>query len=810
MVKRFRSYWGWTALLLSLIFVIINSLIKGIDLVIRGVTDTMLLPIAIVGILVGWLLASSNLNGWWAALGGGTLGFALVMGQMGRLGAPLWRVIQEIGRILWVWLRWIETRKPASPEALRFAWGAFAIKTSDAALSLWYWLKSIFLGFPTYNYLANRVFWGIIIWTLALGFCWALRRYYRPLWGMFPAGMILGILLTYVPGHGRLWAFLILGAGLILIGLASYNEQEHHWTQKGIALAGSVRANSVRANMAWTVIGISLATVIIAAIIPSVSVNAITRPIQNWLWEDSDNESPGRDVLGVEYQADDLPLEVVAMAGLPRRHLIGTGPELAKRVVMVVRFPPGTPPKAEITPLAFYWRALSYDIYTGHGWKSSPTASEDYEPGQKIPTPSLEMYQTIQQEIRVGSKLRGALYVAGSPLFIDREFRAYWRATEDELDADESLPRNDIFAIALDESVYQVNSAVVAVDEEILRNASLTYPNWIEERYLALPEDIPQRVLDLAAEVVAGQPTAYDQARAIESYLRNFTYTRDLPDPPLEQDVVDYFLFDIQQGYCDYYATSMAVLARVAGLPARVVVGYSGGMYDEEQDRYLVTEADAHTWTEIYFPEVGWISFEPTAGRSVLERKENEEPLTVPPALDKPPLTSESQTGVDWSRFVVVGAALALSILMGFGVWAGLGVDKWLLARGTPSQTAERIYTRLHRWSARIGTHVPAAATPYEFQSILEDRLSLLRWDSAQEEGQTSAPRFISPIIKYYIKDRYRPILLTEEDEGEMVRLWRRLRGRLWLAQVIFIGRKFGRRVTETRFYVWIREIWSR
>ncbi|OQY30720.1 MAG: hypothetical protein B6243_09835 [Anaerolineaceae bacterium 4572_5.2] len=292
--------------------------------------------------------------------------------------------------------------------------------------------------------------------------------------------------------------------------------------------------------------------------------------------------------------------------------------------------------------------------------------------------------------------------------------------------------------------------------------------------------------------------------------MRNFTYTRDLPDPPLEQDVVDYFLFDIQQGYCDYYATSMAVLARVAGLPARVVVGYSGGMYDEEQDRYLVTEADAHTWTEIYFPEVGWISFEPTAGRSVLERKENEEPLTVPPALDKPPLTSEPQTGVDWSRFVVVGAALALSILMGFGVWAGLGVDKWLLARGTPSQTAERIYTRLHRWSARIGTHVPAAATPYEFQSILEDRLSLLRWDSAQEEGQTSAPRFISPIIKYYIKDRYRPILLTEEDEGEMVRLWRRLRGRLWLAQVIFIGRKFGRRVTETRFYVWIREIWSR
>lgn len=323
-----------------------------------------------------------------------------------------------------------------------------------------------------------------------------------------------------------------------------------------------------------------------------------------------------------------------------------------------------------------------------------------------------------------------------------------------------------------------------------------------------MPEDLPKRIYDLAFELTSDQTTAYDQAKAIEAYLRTYPYTLELNEPPLEQDVVDYFLFELQKGYCDYYATSMAILARAAGLPSRVVIGYAGGTYDAEEDRYLITEADAHTWPEIYFPEVGWIPFEPTTGKVDLAIEERE--LTVPRALDKPPQRFGPQTGVDWPQFVAVGITLAISILVGICVWAVLGMDKWLLKRGTPSQTMVRVYRRLQRWSARIGTSVPVAVTLYEFQGIFSGQAARLGQDSVWEKEITYGMGFIPQLIKYYIKDRYQPIPLTVEEEEEIVRLWRRLLRMLWLTRLVFIHRKIMQHVTEARIYRWFQEFWSR
>lgn len=129
-----------------------------------------------------------------------------------------------------------------------------------------------------------------------------------------------------------------------------------------------------------------------------------------------------------------------------------------------------------------------------------------------------------------------------------------------------------------------------------LRSSGDDYPTWILDRYLALPNDIPSRVLGLARDLTATQPTQYDRALAIETHLRSYAYTLDISTPPPGKDVVDYFLFDLKRGYCDYYATSMVVLARAAGIPARLVVGYATGSYDDQNHRYVVTAADAHSW----------------------------------------------------------------------------------------------------------------------------------------------------------------------------------------------------------------------
>ena len=113
-------------------------------------------------------------------------------------------------------------------------------------------------------------------------------------------------------------------------------------------------------------------------------------------------------------------------------------------------------------------------------------------------------------------------------------------------------------------------------------------------------------------------------AKAIESYLRQIPYSLDIPGPRLGQDGVDYFLFDEQQGYCDYYASAMVVMLRSVGVPARYVRGYIHTSSDDGV--YQLLESDGHAWPEVYFPGYGWVEFEPTGGRPALVRRATQDP----------------------------------------------------------------------------------------------------------------------------------------------------------------------------------------
>ena len=128
-----------------------------------------------------------------------------------------------------------------------------------------------------------------------------------------------------------------------------------------------------------------------------------------------------------------------------------------------------------------------------------------------------------------------------------------------------------------------------------------------------LPDELPERVRDLAVRLTIDQPTPYDQVMAIQNYLRQFPYSLKVPGAPTDRDVADYFLFDLQKGYCDYFATTMAVMVRAIGIPTRLVTGFSSGTYDYNAHRFVVVQANAHSWVEVYFPGLGWVEFEPTS-----------------------------------------------------------------------------------------------------------------------------------------------------------------------------------------------------
>lgn len=180
---------------------------------------------------------------------------------------------------------------------------------------------------------------------------------------------------------------------------------------------------------------------------------------------------------------------------------------------------------------------------------------------------------------------------------------------------------------------YRVSVDYSTASEDQLRLAATSYPSWLDpyrnfggfyrsgsEAAVApltgtgyrSPATL-QRIQNLARQVTAGSTNPYDQATAIESYLRSgYTYTLTPTEPPRGVDPLEYFLFTSREGYCEYFATAMGDMLRSLGIPTRLVNGYGPGMYDQRLGRYVVRESDSHTWVEVYFPSFGWIPFEPT------------------------------------------------------------------------------------------------------------------------------------------------------------------------------------------------------
>jgi len=131
--------------------------------------------------------------------------------------------------------------------------------------------------------------------------------------------------------------------------------------------------------------------------------------------------------------------------------------------------------------------------------------------------------------------------------------------------------------------------------------------------YLQLPKLDP-RVPELAAQISNASISDYDKAAAIERYLKTtFTYTLQLPSTR-QADPLAHFLFERKQGHCEYFASAMAVMLRTLRIPSRVVTGFKTNEFNDITSQYVIRGSDAHAWVEAYFPERGWVTFDPTPG----------------------------------------------------------------------------------------------------------------------------------------------------------------------------------------------------
>lgn len=152
---------------------------------------------------------------------------------------------------------------------------------------------------------------------------------------------------------------------------------------------------------------------------------------------------------------------------------------------------------------------------------------------------------------------------------------------------------------------------------DLVLGAATASDAWMEEtiraQYLTLPDILESNVYELAEEVTENARTDYDRALALTTYLStNFSYSLVQNTPPTNRDFVSWFLFEEKRGYCTAFASSLVVMARSLGLPARYIEGYY--IKPGEDGIAYVTQQNAHAWCEIYFTGFGWLSFDPTPG----------------------------------------------------------------------------------------------------------------------------------------------------------------------------------------------------
>ena len=749
---------------LILSYLIMYFVLVGIELVVRGTSVEVLRRMILLGVVTGWLLGRSSLKFWQALLISIITGILLTLIHIGGIDAALWNLIKDAFRNLW---DLVFHNIALDTEELKFLLEIIRTRSLEVYSGLLLWGSDLITGFYIYNQVSTLLTWGYVLWLLSSWFTWVTFRNDQPIWGLIPAGTILAILMTYTL-EKRVMLVLLLGAGLTLIGLVNHEVHQREW--KRLNIKGSA---NVREHVVLAVVGFSLYTMVFAGLMPSIRIKAISDPFERLLYGESESgeggSDPSIDVGG--FNSDLYSIE--RFGGLPRQKLIGTGPELAQRVVMIVQFPTTTFVKMDLPNAARYWGSYSYDQYTGTGWQASPTVEIEYSPGQEIIPIQNENFDIVTQKIRLSNAISGTLYSAGSPVTVDQDVLVSWRTLIDEPQNGDrhTYQVDDLFAATIDNLQYQVRSQVSNATDDDLRLANGDTPEWIELRYLALPDTVPDRVLQLAQEIVANQPTKYDQAKAIEIFLRSYPYTLDLPAPPADRDVADYFLFDLQTGYCDYYATSMVVLSRIVGMPARAVVGYVGGEYDEENDRYLVSEADAHTWVEIYFGGYGWIPFEPTAARDLIDDEGLSLPL--PPELEELPQAVET---VERVEFPWLEAGLGTTFLAVVGLLFWNRADLARLGYLDASSLALVVYQRLFRYSRWMGLGHLRSDTLYEFSSQVKKVFKDLTTRPRREKQFQDVYREIDQLTSLAILANYSDQPLIEDHKDRIIKTWKKLR----------------------------------
>jgi len=597
----------------------------------------------------------------------------------------------------------------------------------------------------------------LLLWLGGAWAAWGVFRWRSALRALLLPGILLGGVLFYASG-GYFWGGVFLFAFALLAISLHYARTRRDWEARGVDYSPEIGL-----DIALTGVGVALSVSLLALAMPSLRVSPLTDAFWR-VWAEPYATLEAR-ISPLFSQMQRPPRALIgggaSPATMPRAHLLGGKPELTQRIILTVQVD-DPEPDAPAYWSDYRWRGPTYARYTGRGWDNPPARqSRRLGPGeswlQTLPTDR----RPLRQEVRFLAGRPYWLYAVGEPVAADINSRSFL------------LGNDALLGMTAGVRHYTVLSQAPVFNSQHLRTAPDDYPPALAP-YLALPATVSQRTRDLAARITEDARNPYDRALAIQSYLRHaYPYTLDIDPPPPNVDVVDYFLFDLQKGYCDYYASAMVVMARSLGIPARLAVGYAPGQYDARKNRLIVREEDGHAWPELYFPGYGWIPFEPTPARPQFQPQPQ---LRAPREANKLDVRKELRAlrlrgwrhqAWAWGRWLLAGLA---AFLLGRWAWR-----EWRVRRRAenPWQTA---WLRLERLAPHYGV-VPA---PW-----LTPRETAVRWVDALTARYPQHPALPALLIEIRalaanIEARAYAPPARRPDDAAAGRAWRRVRNRLW------------------------------
>ncbi|HLJ30270.1 MAG TPA: DUF3488 and transglutaminase-like domain-containing protein [Candidatus Angelobacter sp.] len=423
-----------------------------------------------------------------------------------------------------------------------------------------------------------------------------------------------------------------------------------------------------------------------------------------------------------------------------------------------------------VLPPDIKWRGISLGSFDGRRWSNPMRDLAAVRPMHNVPVDlwALRFYDSPIYSIPHRQTLgyRVVMEPVGSYIFFlaSTPVRVQGPYNEVVISNGGSVTKADGSA-SID--VYEGEADTTDPSPLVRNSNSQDYPPGLKINYLGLPPGLDPRIPSLARKITSSADSNYTRAKAIEAYLRkNLGYTLDLPGD--EADPLAHFLFERKKGHCEYFASSMAILLRTLGIPSRVVNGFRGGEYNDLNQTYIIRGRDAHSWVEAFFPEYGWVTFDPTPSVAAQPGTDVSSRLALyMDALQE--MWREWIVNYDFSRQVRLGSAIGAGAsnlqgnlrtwyirkyrqllrrvrsmrgavssgnmivicMLGLAIialpfipraWRAFSRAKLLKnPQGAPSTSASLWYGRMLKVMARRGMRKTPAQTPVEFASSIHD-----------------------------------------------------------------------------------------